>query len=392
MDIVFVHGLNGHPYNTWKSQSGIFWPSELLPEVLEHVRILTYGYNAEVAAFRDGSSRDHIHHHAETLASGLAANRNVSTLSSCDRRSPSSLMILMLILDALQLRKCSDRPIIFVCHSLGGLVVKRTLIHCRNVTNEKIEHLRSVFVSTYGILFLGTPHNGSDMAKWGSLLQNICSAVLPRKVMESSSQLISALQTDNETLQNINSLFAEILPRYHVYFFHETRSTDIKGTRQLIVDETSAAPYIEGVERMGIEADHSSMCKFDDETAPGYEAVAEAILRYSEAAPALIAHRWHEEESTREMWKHYKIGELRGTGMPPSFLHLGEIQYLTGAKDNTNAGPEYRDEHIAGTAQSAQITSGRTHLLPAPGSSITLSPYEIEERSRSGSTSSFNSH
>lgn len=157
--------------------------------------------------------------------------------------------------------------------------------------------------------------------------------------MESSSQLISALQTDNETLQNINSLFAEILPRYHVYFFHETRSTDIKGTRQLIVDETSAAPYIEGVERMGIEADHSSMCKFDDETAPGYEAVAEAILRYSEAAPALIAHRWHEEESTREMWKHYKIGELRGT-------------------DNSNAGPEYRDEHIAGTAQSAQITSG----------------------------------
>lgn len=191
--------------------------------------------------------------------------------------------------------------------------------------------------------------------------------------MESSSQLISALQTDNETLQNINSLFAEILPRYHVYFFHETRSTDIKGTRQLIVDETSAAPYIEGVERMGIEADHSSMCKFDDETAPGYEAVAEAILRYSEAAPALIAHRWHEEESTREMWKHYKIGELRGT-------------------DNTNTGPEFRDEHIAGTAQSAQITSGRTHLLPAPGSSFTLSPYEIEERSRSGSASSFNSH
>lgn len=301
-------------------------------------------------------------------------------------------MIHMLILTAPQLRKCSDRPIIFVCHSLGGLVVKRTLIHCRNVTSEKIEHLRSIFVSTYGILFLGTPHNGSDVAKWGSLLQNICNAVLPRKIVESSSQLISALKTDNETLQNINSLFAEILPRYHIYFFHETRSTDIKGTRQLIVDETSAAPYIEGVERMGIEADHSSMCKFDDETAPGYEAVAEAILRYSEAAPALIAHRWHEEESTREMWKHYKISELRGTGMLLPSLHLGKAQYLTGAEDNTTAGPEYKDEHVTGPAQSAQIASGRTHLLQAPGSSITLSPYEIEERSRSGSTSSLNSH
>lgn len=291
----------------------------------------------------------------------------------------------------LQLRKCSDRPIIFVCHSLGGLVVKRTLIHCRNVTNEKIEHLRSVFVSTYGILFLGTPHNGSDMAKWGSLLQNICSAVLPKKIMESSSQLVRALQTDNETLQNINSLFAEILPRYHIYFFHETRSTDVKGTRQLIVDESSAAPYIEGVERMGIEADHSSMCKFDDENAPGYEAVAEALLRYSEAAPSLIAHRWHEEESTREMWKHYKIGELRGPGMLPGPLpYLDEIQYLTGAGDNITAGPEPRDEPIAGTTQSAHIASGRTHLLPAPGSFISLSPYEVEERS--GSASSFSSH
>jgi len=88
VDIVFVHGLNGHPYHTWKSQSGAFWPAELLPEVLEHVRILTYGYNAEVAAFRDGSSRDHIHHHAETLASGLAANRNVSAFSSRDYPSP----------------------------------------------------------------------------------------------------------------------------------------------------------------------------------------------------------------------------------------------------------------------------------------------------------------
>ncbi|RAH45013.1 LipA and NB-ARC domain protein [Aspergillus brunneoviolaceus CBS 621.78] len=314
VDIVFVHGLNGHAYNTWASKNnGTFWPADLLPEVLgpSRVRILTYGYNANVTAFTDGASKDRLHNHAETLASGLAANRN--------------------------LRNCSERPIIFVCHSLGGLVVKRTLIYCRSVNNEKIQHLRSIYVSTYGILFLGTPHNGSDVAKWGALLQNICSAVMPKKFMESSPHLVKALKTNNETLQNINSLFADITSRFHIYFFHETLSSDVKGTRELIVDESSAAPYMEGVERMGIEADHSHMCKFDDEGSPGYEAVAEALLRYSRDAPATIHERWIEEGKARRLMKETIAREMFGNGI---------------------SAPDLR-------------TIGRPHMLPGPHSPIT---------------------
>ncbi|PYI10136.1 catalytic protein [Aspergillus sclerotiicarbonarius CBS 121057] len=321
VDIVFVHGLNGHPHHTWTSKNnGTFWPADLLPEVLgsNRVRLLTYGYNANVTAFTDGASKDRIHNHAETLASGLAANRN--------------------------LRNCSERPIIFVCHSLGGLVVKRTLIYCRNVSNEKIEHLRSIYVSTYGILFLGTPHNGSDFAKWGLLLQNICSAVMPKKFMESSPHLVKALKTNNETLQNINSLFADITSRFHIYFFHETLSSDVKGTRELIVDESSAAPYAEGVERMGIEADHSHMCKFDDDNSPGYEAVAEALLRYSRDAPHTIADRWVEEEKTRRVQKQTKIREI-----------ISHVE----------------TEHLGRSVPDLRPI-GRTHLLPDPSSSVTL--------------------
>ena len=55
---------------------------------------------------------------------------------------------------------------------------------------------------------------------------------------------------------------------------------DMKGTRHFIVDEESAAPDIPGVERMGIERDHSHMCKFEDENAPGYDVVVEAVKRY----------------------------------------------------------------------------------------------------------------
>ncbi|KPI37380.1 Protein SERAC1 [Cyphellophora attinorum] len=288
VDVVFVHGLNGHPYNTWATHkpTEVFWPTDLLPPALEdqRCRILTYGYDAQVTAFSDGASKDKIHNHAEHLASRLVANRS--------------------------LKRALERPIIFVCHSLGGLVVKRSLIHSKNVRSDKIERQRSIFVSTYGILFLGTPHNGSDIAKWGSLLERISHAVLPKKFMDSQPHLVQALKSNNETLQNINRLFIEIISRYHVYFFHESKPMDFKGSLQYIVDEDSAAPVIEGVERMGIERDHSHMCKFESEDAPGYEVVAEAIQRYAEDAPGLIRTRWEEEHRIRDLEKREAAREL----------------------------------------------------------------------------------
>lgn len=248
-------------------------------------------------------------------------------------------------------------------------MVKRALIYSRSVADEKTEHLRSVYVSTFGILFLGTPHNGSDVAKWGLLLHNICSAVLPKKVMEASPQLVQALRKDNETLQHINSLFANIMSRFHIYLFHETRSTDIKGTRQIIVDEASAAPYLEGVERMGIEADHSHMCKFEDENAPGYEVVAEAILRYSRQAPTVIADRWVEEKKTRVLEKRAKAREIYD-GRLTSLSKLAPAALTIAGRVDDPAGRSMPDLNATGRT---------SHLLPAPEDSVTLKDYEIEE-------------
>lgn len=84
----------------------------------------------------------------------------------------------------------------------------------------------------------------------------------------------------------------------------------MKGSRELVVDEASAAPPAEGVERMGIEADHRHMCKFDNDPSPGYEAVAEALLRYSQHAPDTIAARWAEENKTRPLTQKEKAREI----------------------------------------------------------------------------------
>ena len=202
VDIVFVHGLDGHPYRTWTSEEHkIFWPAQLLPPVIEKekTRILVYGYDADVLAFTDGVSKDKIHNHAEHLVAQLCANRRP--------------------------QKATERPLIFVAHSLGGLVVKRALIYSSEIRGNHIQHLRSIFVSTYGILFLGTPHGGFDIAKWGYKLECICGAVLPHKTIDAQSELISSLKSKNETLLNIDRQFIQLSNKFRIYFFHEGRPT-----------------------------------------------------------------------------------------------------------------------------------------------------------------------
>jgi len=298
-----VHGLNGDPHRTWTAEiSKIFWPAQLLPPVLaeERARILVYGYDADVTSFTDGASRDKIHNHAEHLVAELAANR--------------------------RLRKCMERPIIFVAHSLGGLVVKRALIYSSEIRGNYTEHLRSVFVSTYGILFLGTPHKGSDIAEWGSRLEWICGAVMPKKFVDTQPQLVEALKKDNETLQNIDRQFIQLTSRFHIYFFHESKPTNLKGTLRFIVDEESASPNIQDVERAGIQADHSHMCKFESDNGPGFDLVAEGIQRYAGEAPAMIIPRWTSERAERDAKKRAEIQER----FPGGYCHdIVEVHPLT---------------------------------------------------------------
>lgn len=123
VDIIFVHGLNGDPHRTWTSEhTKIFWPAQLLPPLLEeeNARVLVYGYDSEVTSFTDGVSKDKIHNHAEGLVAALAANRRVRLAMW-----QNSYKVVSTQLIVTQLRKATERPIIFVAHSLGGLVVKR---------------------------------------------------------------------------------------------------------------------------------------------------------------------------------------------------------------------------------------------------------------------------
>ena len=226
----------------------------------DNTRILVYGYDADVTSLMDGGSKDKIHNHAEQLVAELCANRRN--------------------------HKALGRPIIFVAHLLGGLVVKRALIYSSEIRGNHTEHLRSIFVSTYGILFLGTPHKGSETVEWGFLLESSCS------VVDTQTQLINALKTNSETLQNIDRQFMQLASRYRIYFFHEAKPTNLKGSLKYIVGEESASPSIPDVDRASIQQDHSHMSNFEDDSAPRFQIVTEGIRHYAKQASEIIFSRW----------------------------------------------------------------------------------------------------
>ncbi|KAL6240249.1 hypothetical protein RBB50_012854 [Rhinocladiella similis] len=50
LDIVAVHGLGGDAINTWtQPKSKKFWLRDFLPQQIPGARIMTFGYNADVA-------------------------------------------------------------------------------------------------------------------------------------------------------------------------------------------------------------------------------------------------------------------------------------------------------------------------------------------------------
>ena len=84
----------------------------------------------------------------------------------------------------------------------------------------------SIYVSTYGIIFLGTPHRGASGATLASMLQRLVS-VSPRKLIDTEKQLLYALKPNNETLQNINEGFDHIQSRFEMDMVWESAKIDM---------------------------------------------------------------------------------------------------------------------------------------------------------------------
>lgn len=240
-------------FDAWTTETKVLWLRDLLPQSIPAARVLTYGYDASSTSFYGGGSVDRIQQHAHTLVADLQADRS--------------------------LRGCVHRPIIFICHGLGGTLVKKALAYSSTRTSKNVDHLYSVFVSTFAIMFFGTPHNGADKANW---------LVSPSIHALKDSQLLSAVE-NSETLQAITDQFAPLMKQFHIFFFWEELPS--KDASEFVVEEHSAAPIIPNTERSGIHATHLEMIRFSTIASPSYRTVVEALDRYCRAAPPIIARR-----------------------------------------------------------------------------------------------------
>lgn len=206
VDIIFVHGLTGNSYDTWTygdRNIEVHWPSQLLGVDIPDARILSFGYDADIVGWWGPASNNRIGNHAENLLGKLIRFR---------KKTDSD-----------------DRSMIFVMHSLGGLVVQNALDLSRSSPEA---HLRKFESRAVGLVFMGTPHFGSDKAQWAKL----CATML-NLVKKTNKSIVQVLGPDSEMLASIQKKFHEILRlRYakgqpiEITCFYEELSLPVLGT------------------------------------------------------------------------------------------------------------------------------------------------------------------
>ena len=89
-------------------------------------------------------------------------------------------------------------PIIYIAHSLGGLVVKQALVTAKN--NDAYSSVRN---ATYGLVFFAVPHQGGHGATLGAIAKNIVLSVNG----DSRNDLVESLKKNSLFQENQAMLF-----------------------------------------------------------------------------------------------------------------------------------------------------------------------------------------
>ncbi|TWD54448.1 putative serine esterase DUF676 [Agrobacterium vitis] len=242
-DVIFVHGLSGDAQETWTNEEspeteGGYWPKWLASDI-PHLNLYSLGYPASIFA-KWAKKEMNLYERAKNVLDTLANN------------------------------EIGSRPVIFICHSLGGILVKQIL---RTAIDSLDDDWKKIDLQCKGIFFIATPHSGSSLASILSTLLN-----------EITSPVAKTLENDSAELTQLNESFRARCFKSHIevhvyYEMHKTKKSF------LVVDMKSADPGVNGVMPVAIEADHQSICKPHDRNSFLYSTIKRHIKKMAPTPP-----------------------------------------------------------------------------------------------------------
>ncbi|KAI5779614.1 hypothetical protein EDC01DRAFT_671014 [Geopyxis carbonaria] len=268
VDIVAVNGLAGHAYGSWMAEGNSkMWLKDFLAQDMlhagYHTRILTYGYDSTL--FGDtGNSDASIHEFARHFLEAVKDARN----------KPQE----------------AHRPIIFIAHSLGGLVLKHALAEASKGDDKE----KAIFQSCYAAFFFGVPNRGLENSQLIT--------------MAKGRKLVDDLGADSQVLPYIDREFQRVFTftDAKIYSIYETKDTrsfeynpekktyEMTGPMVRMVSRDSAL-YSRRNEKnynhLSSNGNHVNMIKFDSRTNTDYKMIRAKISECVEEAPRAIKKR-----------------------------------------------------------------------------------------------------
>ncbi|RDA94102.1 hypothetical protein CP533_6594 [Ophiocordyceps camponoti-saundersi (nom. inval.)] len=224
--IVAVHGLGADAEYTWsrKVATGrVHLLRDLIAKDFPEARVLNFAYNS--VWWADAPVKT-----AQIIARGL--------------------------LEQLQRRRSGRRrlPILFIGHSFGGIVIKEAL--CIAGDDEK-----EIVDDTHGIVFLGTPHQGSAASTLGAMAASLMT------LAGSDASLMLSLKSRKKQLSDLEERFGQCMKekqrrreKTELVCFSETKPSWIAGIPiGVIVDRDSARCW--DAEVVHVDVDHSGLNK-----------------------------------------------------------------------------------------------------------------------------------
>jgi hypothetical protein len=234
LDVVFVHGLGGDPIATWRSgkDKNTSWPHWLALEFGTQIGVWSLGYAA-----------------APTRWEGVrvpffgSKDPDAGAAMSLPRRAENAL-------DRLVGAGIGQRPVCFITHSLGGLLVKSILR--RSADSQFAPDRLQVVEQCRGVLFLATPHHGSRLADLAGAL----------KVYLPSVSTLD-LKDNDDHLMDLYEWYRGYAPSHHILTRNYYENKETKGV-VIVVPRSSADPGVAGETALGntpLDRDHLEISK-----------------------------------------------------------------------------------------------------------------------------------